>query len=126
MAYTQRGLDARQEQDQARIIRDTRTLGMRISDALKNPRALSIILVCFAVTTFLFGYLSEILLVSGGICFLYGYFQKYMLPFRLPLVSDEKDYNDIAPGSNKPRMARGIYYFGNEIKTDEELWFSNE
>ncbi len=126
MAYTQRGLDARQEQDQARIIRDTRTLGMRISDALRNPRALCIILICFAVTTFLFGYLSEILLVSGVICFLYGYFQKIMLPFRLPLVSEEKDYNDMAPGSNKPRMARGIYFFGNEIKTSEELWFSNE
>src|SRR5262249_11767824 len=38
-----------------------------------------------------------------------------------------KDSNDPMPGTrNKARMARGIYYFGNENKTKEELWFSNE
>lgn len=126
MAYKQRGLDTFHEQDQRRIIRDTRTLGMRISDAIKNSQLLCIILLSLAIITFLFGYLSEIILVAGVIMFIYGHFQKHVLPFRLPILSHEKDYNDIPPGSTKPRMARGIYFFGNEIKSSEELWFSNE
>ncbi len=126
MAYQQRGLDSSQEQNQSRIVRDTRTLGMRISDTLKNPHGLYIVLLVFACSTFLFGYLSEPLLIAGAICFFYGFLQKRTLPFRLPLVSGEIDYNDTSPGTGKPRKARGIYYFGNEIKTADELWFSNE
>src|SRR3989338_6759726 len=126
MAYHQRGLDSSQEQDQARIIRDTRTLGMRIADTLKKPIALAIILLCFAIATFLLSYLAEIILVIGVFCFIYGFFRHYTLPFRLPLFAREKDYNDLKPGTNKPYLSSGIYYFGNEIKTSEELWFGNE
>ena len=43
----------------------------------------------------------------------------------MPLISHSKDYNDMLP-NGKPRLARCIYYFGNEIKTQDELWFSNE
>src|SRR3990167_5238392 len=125
MAYQQRGLDSSSEQDQSRIIRDTRTLGMRVSAMLKSPRGLSVTLICFATATFFMGYIAEFLLIGGVICFFYGYFQKRTLPFRMPLISHSKDYNDMLP-NGKPRLARGIYYFGNEIKTQDELWFSNE
>jgi len=126
MAYSQRGLESRQEQDYSKIIRDTRTLSMRIADVLKNPRGLAAVLVCFTIVCFLLPYLSEIILMTGIFCFIYSYFQKNVLPFRLPIQSKVKDYNDLYPNSSKPKMARGIYFFGNELKTDNELWFSNE
>lgn len=126
MARHQRGLDSSQEQDYTRIIRDTRTLGMRITDMLKKPKGLAATLLVFALATFFLGYVAEFILLIGIGCFLYGYLQKQVLPFRLPLVSNQKDFNDLLPGSGKPRMARGIYFFGNENKTSDELWFSNE
>ncbi|WP_262055427.1 type IVB secretion system protein IcmO/DotL, partial [Legionella pneumophila] len=48
------------------------------------------------------------------------------LPFRLPQISRAKDYNDLKPGINKPNIARGITFFGNDRKTGEELWFAND
>lgn len=125
MAHRQRGLDAKQEQDQSNIIRDTRTLSVRIADMLKTPMGLSITLLIFATMTFVLGYLAEILLVIGVWCFIYGYFQRSSLPFRMPMASGQKDFNDPLP-NGKPRLGRGIYYFGNDIKTSEELWFTNE
>src|SRR3990167_3890727 len=126
MAYQQRGLDSSQEQDQSRIVRDTRTLGMRITDLLKKPHALAMIILCAAVATFVLGYLAEIILIVTLGCFFYAFLQKRTLPFRLPQVSGAKDYNDLLSGTGKPRTARGIYYFGNDIKSSDELWFSNE
>src|SRR3990167_6088670 len=126
MAYNQRGLSSSQEQNYSRIIRDTRTLSVRIADLLKNPHGLATVLVCFCVTCYVLPYLSELILVTGIICFLYSYFQKSMLPFRLPIQAKVKDYNDLVQGTRKPKTARGIYYFGNELKTNDELWFSNE
>jgi len=121
-----RGLESHQEQNYSQIIRDTRTLGQRIGDFLKNPRGVAGLLFCWAVSAFLLPWLSDVLLISGIFFFLYCYFRKAKLPFRLPMRSHLKDPNDLIPGSKKPRMARGIYFFGNEIKTEEELWFSNE
>lgn len=126
MAYHQRGLDSSQEQDQSRIIRDTRTLGMRISDTLQKPEYLAVVLVAFSICVFVLSYLAELILITGIICFLYGFFRRYKLPFRLPAFAHQKDYNDLYVNSNKPHMSRGIYYFGNEKKSREELWFTND
>ena len=126
MAYRQRGLDSAQEQDQSKIIRDTRTITMRFADTLKSQIGLSVTMIAGATAAFLMGYLSEIILIFCVWCFIYGYFQKRGLPFRMPLASHMIDYNDIASGSVKGRIARGIYFFGNERKDHDELWFSNE
>lgn len=126
MAYHQRGLDATHEQNQHHIIRDTRPLSTRIVDFLKNPKGVSYLLISCGIVAYALGYLSEIMLAIGVGSFLFCVTRKSTLPFRLPLRSHRKDYNDLMTGTNKPREARGIYYFGNDKKTRDELWFSNE
>lgn len=126
MSYSQRGLEQSQEQASRLLIRDTRTLGQRIIDFLKNPLATaSVILVCAAGGFFASG-LTDLLFLIGSILFLYVYLQKATLPFRLPQRAGILDYNDPKPGSGKPNKARGIYFFGNEKKTMSEIWFANE
>lgn len=125
MAF-QRGLDESQEQGQRYIIRDTRPLSTRIADSIKNPRLMALFLCGFMVSSLIVGYLSDILLIVGVILFLICFFQKSKLPFRMPQRSHQKDYNDPLPGSGKPRLARGIYFFGNDKKTSQELWFGND
>lgn len=125
MAF-QRGLSENQEQNQAHIIRDTRPLSVRIADTLKNPRYTAIFMAVLIVITYFLGYLSEIFIITGIISFIYCFTRKSSLPFRLPQRAKRKDYNDLVPGTTKPFMGRGIYFFGNEKKTEAELWFSNE
>ena len=126
MAYVQRGLSADQEQSQKDIIRDTRPLSTRIVDFLKTPTGVGYMLLAFAVLTLILGYLSEVLLVAGAWAFVFCVTHKFSLPFRMPQHANVKDYNDISPGTNKPRKSGGIYYFGNENETQDELWFTNE
>lgn len=47
------------------------------------------------------------------------------LPYKLPAYSGLVDRHDPKPGSNQPGPAAGIYFFGNDIETNEQLWFSN-
>ena len=126
MAYQQRGLEQKQEQAPGMLIRDTRTLGQRIVDFLKNPAASSTVILMCATGGFVSPGLADILLVVGSVLFLFVYNQKATLPFRLPLRSGILDYNDPKAGSGKPNKARGIYFFGNEKKTMHEIWFANE
>lgn len=126
MAYRQRGLDLEQEQVSAALIRDTRTIGQRFADFLKNAAGVSLVLLCCCMATFLMPALADILLVTGIILFTISKSYPVVLPFRLPQRAKCKDYNNPKPGSNKPRMAAGIYYFGNDKKSSEELWFTNE
>jgi len=121
-----RGIDSRHELDPTQLLRDTRTMGQRIADFFRDPTNISIVLITMAAIAY---YLSEAatLMVIFGICFfLYTYTRKQTLPFRLPKISRVKDYNDLKPGIKTPNIARGIAFFGNDRKTNEELWFGND
>lgn len=122
----QRGLDERHEQDPRLLIRDTRTMGQRTADFFKNSAYVSILLIGFAMTAFMMPGINDVTLIAGLGCFIYAITRKSNLPFRLPQRSHRADYNDLLPGSNKPRKARGICLFGNEKNTNEELWFNND
>lgn len=121
-----RGLEQQHEQDPRKLLRDTRTMGQRITDFFKNPLNVTILLVgCGAASFFLPG-LADLCFLIGMGCFIYGYTRKSTLPFRMPLRSGLIDHNDLIPGTHKGRKARGICMFGNQISNNEELWFSNE
>jgi len=121
-----RGLDRKHEQDQRQLIRDTRTLWQRFSDFFNNPTSVVVLLVTFAAAGFFLPAAIDLLFLLGVLSFIAAFFRKATLPFRMPLSSHLPDYNDPQPGSDKPHMARGISFFGNDLETNEELWFNNE
>ena len=122
----QRGLDQEQEQASSLLIRDTRPMGQKVADFFKNPTSVAIVLTTLAATAFVVPALADVILIVGICCSLPIKMQKPILPFRLPKRANRKDYNSPKPGTNTPSMAAGIYYFGNDKKTNLELWFTNE
>src|SRR5579872_6140065 len=122
----QRGLDEQHEMSPQLLLRDTRTLGMKVRDFFKDPTNGAILMFSFALFSFFLTPVSDFAFVIGLFVFLYAYTRKQVLPFRLPLRAQAWDYNDIQPGSGKANKARGICFFGNKKTTNEELWFANE
>ncbi len=125
-APTQRGLESHQEQDSSLLIRDTRTLGQRISEFLSDPVSVTASLIFCAIIGFLFPAYVDLLFIAAMCIYMYQRTRKVTLPFRLPQVSGQIDYGDLKPGSTEYNRARGIAFFGNDRKTKEELWFSND
>ena len=121
-----RGIDSRHELDPTLLLRDTRTVGQRLADFFADPTNLAIILFTLAAMSYYFSEAATLLMLIGGASFLYCFTRKQKLPFRLPLIARVKDYNDLKPGINKPNIARGIAFFGNDRKSGEELWFAND
>jgi intracellular multiplication protein IcmO len=121
-----RGIEASQEQDPRLLLRDTRTLLQRFMGFFKVTNNVVVILITFAISAFIVPAANDALLLSGLAAFCYNFFRRSTLPFKMPLSAGVLDYNDPLPGSKKPRVSRGISYFGNCIKTNEELWFTNE
>lgn len=122
----QRGIRGDQELDPSLLLRDTRTMGKRVKDFLTNPAHVAIMLVAATVPIFFYPEAAIYLFCVFACLFVYAKFQKQVLPFRLPQVTKTKDYNDLIPGIKKPYTARGISFFGNDMVTNEELWFANE
>jgi len=127
MARGLRGLEKYQEQESGLLIRDTRTLGKRIYDFFQSPRNAAILILAAVVGVMTVGApVADLILIICIGMFIYTYTRRISLPFRLPMFVKILDSNDPKPGSNKPSMARGICFYGNERKTDEELWFNND
>lgn len=121
-----RGLEKKHEQNEQRLIRDTRTFGQRLADFFKVASNCAVSIAGLAASLFFFPGLFDLILLIGVMMFLYTYTRKSILPFRLPQRAEMLDYNDLIPGTQKPKKSRGICFFGNDINTNEELWFSNE
>ena len=121
-----RGVEAHHEVDPTRLLRDTRTIGERIGAFFSDSANVAILLIIFAAVSYIFPASPFFMLLFGICAYFYTSTRKQSLPARLPKVAKVKDYNDLIPGIKKPNIARGIAYFGNDQKTNEELWFSNE
>ncbi len=122
----QRGLEEEHELAPQLLLRDTRTLGMKIVDFFKDPVQSFSLMTGFAVAAFVFSPVTDLIFIIAICIFGYAITRKFKLPFRMPQRAGAMDYNDPLPGSAKPRKARGICFFGNKKQTDEELWFNND
>lgn len=121
-----RGVEEQHEMSPQMLLRDTRTLGMKVVDFFKSPINSAILMFSAGTSIFFLPALCDFLALIGVFIFLYAYTRRSTLPFRMPLRSKANDYNDPLPGSNKPRKARGISFFGNHRFTNDELWFNND
>ncbi|MFT3742029.1 MAG: type IV secretion system DNA-binding domain-containing protein [Gammaproteobacteria bacterium] len=128
MARAIRGLEQHQEQNYQKLLRDTRTMGQRVKDFFKNSTAVATLMGMLAVVAFVYPEVADLNLIVGIFCafICWNVTRKLALPFRVPQRAKALDYNDQAPGTTKPRMGRGIYFLGNDLRSSQELWFANE
>lgn len=121
-----RGMDAKQEQSVRQLARDTRPLGVRVAEVIAKPECLLILSTSSVVGSFFYPLISDIAVVLCSATFLFSITRERTLPFRIPRSAHLKDYNDLIPGSTKPKMGDGIAFFGNDRVTREEMWFTND
>jgi intracellular multiplication protein IcmO len=124
-----RGVEKQHEQDATQLLRDTRTLGTKIREFLKQPSQSAIVFVVLAAMAGVFPSIADIVLICGFILSFYCLHvaRRAALPFRLPIRSKSLDYNDLKPGGGmQPNVARGICFIGNAKNNNDELWFNND
>jgi len=121
-----RGMDAKQEQSVRQLARDTRPLGVRVAEVIATPECLLILSTSSIVGSFFYPLISDIAAVLCSATFVFSITRERTLPFRIPRSAHLKDYNDLIPGSTKPKIGDGIAFFGNDRLTREEMWFSND
>ena len=119
------GLDDKQKISGKSLFRDTRTIGAKFHDFVAKPSNVIGIIFVSVVFAFVFSSISDFVLIICLCFFIFAATRKRHLPFRMPIGANQIDYNDLAAGSTKPVKARGITYYGNDITTNEELWFSD-
>ncbi len=126
MAVPQRGINAEQEQTISMMARDTRTLGQKFAAFLTEGTNVAVLIGVVAAVGFVVPQLTDISFIVNVTVFSYAVTRHFKLPFRMPKRAHCPDYNTPKPGSNKPSISNGIYYFGNERKSNDELWFTND
>ena len=121
-----RGLEEKHEHGAQEMVRDTRPLGQRIGEFFANPLYVCIMLGTAIAAIVIMPSIADLLTIISIFIVIFALTRKQTLPFKLPKTSGVADYNDVIPGTTKPRKAQGIALFGNEKLTNKELWFSND
>ncbi len=125
MAKQFHGVTQDQEFQTTGAVRDVRPIYKQVGSFLAGRTGALIVLFVFAMIVFLAPALFEVFVLFSIILFWFTIFQTKTLPFKLPVFCDYPDKNDPKPGGNIPGEAAGIYYFGNDIISSEQLWFTN-
>lgn len=121
-----RGIDKSQEQKAGSLLRDTRTTGQKISAFFDNPTGVAVLIIIVCATAAYLPEIADLLLLANVGFFFVAAFRTQRLPFRMPQRLGEDDFSDLIPGTKKPKKGQGIYFFGNDKKTNDELWFTND
>lgn len=120
-----RGIESGQEQKTSALIRDTRSLGQKASEAFTKPHMVAAIVGITAASGLALPAIADLLILVNMGFISYAATKKPRLPFRMPKTSGLIDYGNLNPGTGKPMKADGIYFFGNEKKNNQELWFAD-
>lgn len=121
-----RGIESQHEINPQQLLRDTRTMGQHVGDFFANPSNTAVLLAVSAAIIFFMPALCDLAFLFGAFVFWYNITRKKALPFRIPQIAHINDYNDMNTATKKPRISRGIAFFGNDLVSGEELWFNNE
>ena len=121
-----RGLEFKHEHGASQMARDTRPLGERAAEFLSDPATVLAITVSGAMSTIFIPATADIVALAALGLVAFAKFRKSALPFRLPKTAQGKDFNDLIPGTAKPKVGSGISFFGNDRVSGEELWFTND
>lgn len=120
-----RGVDESQALDRQSLVRDTRTPFKKAYDTICAGRASAILLLMLAVISVVFPQSCLVELMFGLAIYVMTIrrSKKDRLPFRLPQSWGGPDPSDPTPGRKGVNKAQGTFYFGNEFKSDGQLWF---
>lgn len=120
-----RGITKQQEFKPSETIRDLRPFWVQVRDLILGRTGATVFVSSLTAVMLVFPIIADVSFILVLLIFWYSFFAMKELPFKIPLFSNRLDKNDLKPGSNKPGKAQGIYFFGNDISTKEQLWFSN-
>lgn len=120
------GVTVQQEIDRNRLLRDTRPVLTQALEFLSSIEATvmigAVMCVCVVMWPFTFDIMPLLALCYAPIVLR----RKVSVPHRKRMGLNEKDENDLHPGTGKPQMARGIGFIGNRKDDNAEIWDSNE
>jgi intracellular multiplication protein IcmO len=125
MAKKFRGITKQQEFHTHDVMRDLRPFWMQIRDLLKSRHGAVILIAGAAAGILVVPVFADFCFFIALFIFWYTLFGFVRLPFRMPIFSGMLDPNDPKAGTKIAGPAAGIYYFGNDLLTQEQLWFTN-
>src|SRR3989338_8185184 len=97
-----------------------RPFWMQLRDMVQGRMGATVFVSFMGILSLLMPILADIFFI-----FWFAFFSFKTLPFKMPMFTHRLDKNDTPPGSRKPNKAAGIYFFGNDIDNQQQLWFSN-
>lgn len=128
------GVDFRDEVDPNKMYKDSRTNGQKFKDYMNAEGGL-----LFTIMVTLLVGCEVFLALSGqktfGLSIWLMVFLPFLrkrgerivvLPFKKPETSGELDVNQLHPVTNMPTKAKGISFYGNEMKSKDQIWFAND
>ncbi len=119
------GPEAAYERFGSQIYRDTTSGFTKLRDTLKGGFS-GFALLAAAVSGFCAPATIDAVLPISASYAAWVLTRRVVLPLRLPAGAKRRDYNYPDPKTRRARKAAGIFYLGQDYRTGQQLWISND
>lgn len=120
-----RGIEKHHEVKLSYMVRDVRPIRIVAWEFIRSQFGGSVLIALIVLMSFLFPKLSDLFFLIIVLVFVLNIFQTISLPAKMPITAPELDPNNPRPDNGKAGKSEGIYYFGNDLASKHELWFSD-
>ena len=105
---------------------DVRPLRRRVSDWMHNRDNVFMLLLMMGGGVWYYREVGVwVVFVSLGI-FAWAMGQNETAPLKIPAQANLPDRNQPHPATKKPTTGKGIFFLGNELKNNKEIWLTND
>ena len=122
---TIRGMTDQLEVPIEKVIQDTQSSSQKFKDSLQSPETASAILVSLAIIVIYIPQVGDVLLISSILFTFWVLTRTESVPIKLPVQYHCERRKLLGLTNGNSELAQGIFFMGNEVSTNKEIWLSN-
>ena len=108
-----------------KVIQNPQSSSQQLKIAIQSPENVCAILIAVAIIVIIFPQISDISLIGAILFSIWAFTRAESIPIKLPIQTITTGRNIPISKKRQSELAQGIFFMGNEISTNKEIWLSN-
>ena len=122
---TIRGMTDQLEVPIEKVIQDTQSSSQKFKNSLQSPETACATLISFAIIVIFIPQVGDVLFIGSILFTIWVLTSTESVPIKLPIQYHREKRKIPALTKGNSDLAQGIFFMGNEVSTNKEIWLSN-
>ncbi len=108
-----------------KVIQNPQSSAQQFKINIQSPENVCALLIVLAIIVVIFPQIGDISIIGAVLFSIWVLTRTESIPIKLPIQIKKQGKNLTVSNKRQKELAQGIFFMGNEISTNKEIWLSN-